>query len=230
MQGDNLKSAQEISKKIWQVQGKILFDFFEELKSKFGHVSVLGLNEYDREKCNKWFNSTEKLNDIGFCFDVGSSKIVFRIEAAMYALHYGIVPVKKNDNDEKYEFISNSKILISPFDEFRKGRKWASKIHLVANSYSVFHDANLIRGENEQKFMEELESSIDILRIETARMEALEQGRAEGLELGKQAGIEQGLERGKIEVAQKLLASMNDTQIADVTGLAVQTVTQLRNH
>ena len=66
--------------------------------------------------------------------------------------------------------------------------------------------------------------------IETARMEALEQGRAEGLELGKQEGIEQGIEQGKIEVAKKLLASMNDTQIADVTGLSVQTVTQLRNH
>ncbi|MEI7839617.1 MAG: PD-(D/E)XK nuclease family protein [Methylococcaceae bacterium] len=170
MQGDNLKSAQEISKIIWKVQGKILFNFFEELKTKFGHVSVSGLNEYDKKNCELWFHPKprKKQNDIGFCFsfDTGASNILFRIEVAAEALHYGIVSVKKNDDNDKYEyeFISNSKILVHPFDKLRDGRKWASKIHLVENSYSVFNDANLIRGENETNFIVEVENEIDELR------------------------------------------------------------------
>lgn len=167
MEGDNLKSAQEISKIIWKVQGKILFDFFEKLKIEFGHVSISKLNEYNKEKCELWFhpNSRTKQNDIGFCFDVGSPNFLFRIEAAMHALHYGVVPITKLN--DKYEFDNNSKILLSPFNTFQNGRKWASEIHRVENSASVFNDANLIRDENEQKFIAEVKNAIYVLKKES---------------------------------------------------------------
>jgi hypothetical protein len=168
MRGDNLKSAQEISKIVWKVQGKILFDFFEELKVRFGHVSVSGLDEYDKKKCELWFHpeSRKKQNDIGFCFSFNNaSNILFRIEVAMHALHYGIVSVEKNGNDnDEYKFSNNSKILISPFDEVRKKRKWASKVHMVDGYYSIYHDVNLIRNKNKQNFTTEIENVVAILR------------------------------------------------------------------
>ena len=49
--------------------------------------------------------------------------------------------------------------------------------------------------------------------IETARMEALAEG----------------IEQGKLEIAKNLLATMNDTQITEITGLNISVITQLRN-
>jgi predicted transposase/invertase (TIGR01784 family) len=46
---------------------------------------------------------------------------------------------------------------------------------------------------------------------------------------GKKAGIQEGIEQRTIQIARNLLAAMNDTQIAEVTGLAVSVIAQLRN-
>ena len=62
--------------------------------------------------------------------------------------------------------------------------------------------------------------------LQTARMEGLEQGIAEGIEQGKREG-----EQVKaFSIARNLLAVMNDTQIADMTGLTIEVVAQLRSN
>ena len=70
--------------------------------------------------------------------------------------------------------------------------------------------------------------------IETARLEGIEKGIAEGIEKGItqgiEKGIEKGIEQGKLEIAQNLLAVMNDTEIAKITGISLSTIAQLRNN
>ena len=71
---------------------------------------------------------------------------------------------------------------------------------------------------------------------EEGRLEGLEegreQGRAQGLEQGRAEGLEQGLEQGRteacIQIARQMKRlGMSPEQIADATGLAVETVVKL---
>ena len=67
---------------------------------------------------------------------------------------------------------------------------------------------------------------------EQGRAQGLEQGRAQGLEQGRAQGLEQGLEQGRteacIQIARQMKRlGMSPEQIADATGLAVETVVKL---
>ena len=67
---------------------------------------------------------------------------------------------------------------------------------------------------------------------EQGRAQGLEQGRAQGLEQGRAEGLEQGLEQGRteacIQIARQMKRlGMSPEQIADATGLAVETVVKL---
>jgi len=67
---------------------------------------------------------------------------------------------------------------------------------------------------------------------EQGRAQGLEQGRAQGLEQGRAEGLKQGLEQGRteacIQIARQMKRlGMSPEQIADATGLAVETVVKL---
>ena len=71
---------------------------------------------------------------------------------------------------------------------------------------------------------------------EEGRLEGLEegreQGRAQGLEEGRAEGLEEGLEQGRTEACIQIARQMkrlgiSPEQIADATGLAVETVVKL---
>ncbi len=58
--------------------------------------------------------------------------------------------------------------------------------------------------------------------IETARMDGIEQGIEQGKREGEQVKA--------LAIARNLLAVMNDTEIADITGLTIEAVAELRNN
>lgn len=69
--------------------------------------------------------------------------------------------------------------------------------------------------------------------LEKGLVEGLEKGLAEGLEKGLAEGLEKGLAEGRVEaqleVARKMLAAgMPVEQIAELTGLAVETLCELQ--
>jgi len=57
----------------------------------------------------------------------------------------------------------------------------------------------------------------------------IETARAEGLEQGLEQGLEHGAELAKLEIARNLLLIMSDAEIASITGLAIETIAQLRS-
>ena len=68
--------------------------------------------------------------------------------------------------------------------------------------------------------------------LEQGRAQGLEQGRAQGLEEGRAEGLEEGLEQGRTEACIQIARQMkrlgiSPEQIADATGLAVETVVKL---
>jgi predicted transposase/invertase (TIGR01784 family) len=74
--------------------------------------------------------------------------------------------------------------------------------------------------------------SFDAARLE-GRAEGLEMGRAEGLEMGRAEGMEMGRTEGAqgkaMEIAKKMKAAgMSDSDIANMTGLSVQEISDLR--
>lgn len=154
--GNNLNSAQEISNAILPAKGKILFRFFQNLEeSMCKSNSVKAVNgsfkelEYDLNKCINWFKEGQrKTHSVGVFFDIGIPNILFRVEVASTALHYGIVSVREI-GDGKYEF-SEPQIEIPEYFEYRnwKRLKWFSKIYID----SVLNDLSSIKDSNE--FME----------------------------------------------------------------------------
>ena len=69
--------------------------------------------------------------------------------------------------------------------------------------------------------------------IKKATRLGLEQGKREGIQQGIEQGIEKGIEQGalkaKLEIAQQLLAVLDDEAICQSTGLSLDEIAQLRN-
>ena len=61
-------------------------------------------------------------------------------------------------------------------------------------------------------------------RMHIARMEGLEEGHEKGLE----EGVEQGSNNKALQIARSLLGKLKDDEIAEVTGLSLETVKKLR--
>jgi len=171
IEGNNLKSAQKISNLIEKAKGQILFNFFEELE-KLDSVTVI-TNEslgkelekltYDETKCRNWFKSKNQSQNVGLFFDIGISDILFRVEVASRALYYGAVPIERNYNGE-YELAHNWEEFTSDYFEKKNWQyiKWFAIP--MKDAIQVWDDVELIRGENAQNFIEEVEKAIDELR------------------------------------------------------------------
>ncbi len=90
----------------------------------------------------------------------------------------------------------------------------------IRQAFEVANQANLNREE-----LDELEhQAIFIQDQRNAIVRATRQGREQGLE----EGLEQGTRRTQVAIAQKLLASLDDAAISQITGLAIAAVQALR--
>ena len=69
------------------------------------------------------------------------------------------------------------------------------------------------------------------LTIRDAKWEGREEGRKEGREEGRVEGREEGKKEEKKQIALNLLKiSMPDQSIAEITGLSLEDIIQLKNH
>ncbi|WP_454837809.1 PDDEXK-like family protein [Pseudomonas mohnii] len=97
--GENFKHADAITKALPRAKGAVLFSFFQEIQNtlastckRVGASSEFPGIDATEENCNKWFmTGREKVHHVGLLFDIGLTGILFRVEVASEALHYGVV-------------------------------------------------------------------------------------------------------------------------------------------
>ncbi|MBL1353051.1 MAG: Rpn family recombination-promoting nuclease/putative transposase [Zetaproteobacteria bacterium] len=136
--------------------------------------------------------------------------------------------------------------------ELRKFRKNYDEIATALDRWSMFltHAHEIKRDKIPKQFLADREiikaiNAVDRMfdeeerNIYEVRMQSLADvankiasAKAEGLEKGREEGLEQGLEQGryqeKLTIAHSLLSLLDDKGIADVTGLSVKQVQNLR--
>ena len=100
---DHMPSAARIASAFQGARGKLLFSFFEAIETRLGLVSVVkdGIPKdrfYDLEKCRRWFKSDRhRCQAIGVFFDISIPNMLLYVSAATWALHFGVVWIKKED-------------------------------------------------------------------------------------------------------------------------------------
>lgn len=105
---DDLKAADAISEALPYAKGAMLFRFFQEVQegvegiedkcSRIAQPKRFAGLEATRENCNKWFMPKgQKVRNVGMFFKIGREDLLFRVEVASEALHFGVVPVKDGD-------------------------------------------------------------------------------------------------------------------------------------
>lgn len=172
LKDNNFETAQKIVSAISLTKGKILFDFFELLKTEIEQLPSVSVKkdcfpnlEYSEEKCRNWFGKKGiKEHHVGIFFDISIPNILFRVEAASQAIYYGIVPVEKDDTG-KYELAHNWNELTN--NDGLKKENWG-KVRWFAipskDAPVVLHNIGRIRGENAQNFIDKIRASIESLR------------------------------------------------------------------
>ncbi len=94
----------------------------------------------------------------------------------------------------------------------------------IQQAFTIAEQARLTRDE-----IDELErQSFYIYNQEGALIKATEDAEKRGLERGLEQGIEQGIEQEKLDIAQRLLALLDNEAIAQSTGLSVEEIQALR--
>lgn len=104
--GENFKHADAIAKALPRAKGAVLFSFFQEIQSALASTCprVEAPSEFPgidatEESCNKWFMvGREKVHHVGLLFDIGLAGMLFRVEVASEALHYGVVSDGRSDS------------------------------------------------------------------------------------------------------------------------------------
>ena len=103
---NDFKAADAISEALPFAKGAMLFRFFQNIQAGLNDKQTSWIAPPDgfagfeatRENCNKWFMPKgQKLRNVGMFFDIGRKDLLFRIEVATEALHFGVVPVKDSD-------------------------------------------------------------------------------------------------------------------------------------
>ncbi|MDZ5109720.1 PD-(D/E)XK nuclease family protein [Pseudomonas putida] len=138
--GENFKHADAIAKALPRAKGAVLFSFFQEIQSglastcnRVGAPSEFPGMDATEESCNKWFMSgREKVHHVGLLFDIGLRGMLFRVEVASEALHYGVVSDGRSGSIE---------MLKKEYPQFPQGlsyRGWKS-----FQWYSYLHQDNV---------------------------------------------------------------------------------------
>jgi hypothetical protein len=102
--GENLKAADAIAEALPYAKGAVLFNFFQTIQNALSKIHKRALPpsgfpgvEVSEESCNKWFMTRNlRVKHVGLFFDIGVEGMLFRIEVATEALHYGVVPVRND--------------------------------------------------------------------------------------------------------------------------------------
>ncbi|WP_020395683.1 Rpn family recombination-promoting nuclease/putative transposase [Thiolinea disciformis] len=99
---------------------------------------------------------------------------------------------------------------------------------------SLFEKAQIARFEPQERLA--YESSLKYYRdlknvIDTARGEGWQEGKEEGLDEGRKEGLQEGQHKKSLEIARNLLTmgNMTDEQIAQITGLSLDEISDLRS-
>ncbi len=94
----------------------------------------------------------------------------------------------------------------------------------IQQAFTIAEQARLTRDE-----IDELErQSFYIYNQEGALIKATEDAEKRGLERGLEQGLERGLEQGKLDIARRLLALLDNEAIAQSTGLSIEEIQALR--
>lgn len=97
--GENFKYADAIANALPRAKGAVLLSFFQEIQNALASICscIEAPSEFPgidatEESCNKWFaTGREKAHHVGLLFDIGLTGMLFRVEVASEALHYGVV-------------------------------------------------------------------------------------------------------------------------------------------
>ena len=119
------------------------------------------------------------------------------------------------------------------FEEFKEHAVFAKIIERINQNVLSANDITYIHDEDE--LSEEIKRWEDG-KIEEGLKEGIEKGIKKGIKIGIEKGIEQGMEQGidegkkeeRINIAQQLLDVLDDTTIAQKTGLELDVIQQLR--
>jgi hypothetical protein len=103
---NDFKAADAIAEALPFAKGAMLFRFFQNIQAGLNDKKISRVTPPDGfagfeatlENCNKWFmQKGQKLRNVGMFFDIGRKDLLFRIEVATEALHFGVVPMKDGD-------------------------------------------------------------------------------------------------------------------------------------
>jgi len=106
---ENLKCAEEISKFLPKVKGKMLDDFFENTVEKLEKAGFLIADTkniskdllWHDGKGKEWFYGNinkQRAKNFGLFFDIGEKNVLFYVMIATTALHYGFVGTNPNNS------------------------------------------------------------------------------------------------------------------------------------
>lgn len=158
---DDLKAADAISEALPYAKGAILFRFFQKVQeglndkpSRTAPPEGFSGFEATRENCNRWFMpKPQKVKNVGMFFDIGRKDLLFRIEVATEALHFGVVPVKNGllSTIERHEDYLQS-LPENLFHRNWRAFQWFSCLHkdYVPQNMECLSDPSLLLDEIRQ--------------------------------------------------------------------------------
>ncbi|MEX5687881.1 PDDEXK-like family protein [Pseudomonas silesiensis] len=134
---DSFKSADAIAEALPYAKGSVLYRFFQAIQSGIASShprtssppGFPGL-EFNGENCSKWFMSGRlKVRHVGLFFSIGVENMLFRVEVASEALHYGFVPVTNNGLGVIEQQAGSMQELLHIFPRHWKAFKWHSHLY-----------------------------------------------------------------------------------------------------
>ncbi|MBH8610257.1 PD-(D/E)XK nuclease family protein [Pseudomonas mohnii] len=150
----SFKSADAIAEALPYAKGAVLFRFFQAIQSEIASVhprapSPTGFPglEFNEENCSKWFMAGRlKVKHVGLFFNVGVENMLFRVEVASDALHYGFVPVTSGGLGSIEQQAESMQELPHIFPRHWKAFQWHSHLYRdnVANNMQCLLDPSHI--------------------------------------------------------------------------------------
>ncbi|MGF6282188.1 hypothetical protein ABH908_000327 [Pseudomonas frederiksbergensis] len=128
--GDNLKAADAIVAALPFAKGAELLRFFDAVENGLSRLYTRAAapnnfpgHDYTESTCSKWFMvGKDKIEHVGLFLNIGIDGVLFRIEVATEALHYGVVSVR----DGKTGSIDNIKESVRHLPQNLLPRQWRS--------------------------------------------------------------------------------------------------------
>lgn len=127
--GDNLTAADAIVAALPFAKGAELYSFFETVEGALLGPYTRAIapgnfpgHDFTESSCSKWFMAKGRVEHVGLFLNIGIDCVLFRIEVATDALHYGVVSVI----DGKLGSIDNIKESFPNLPQNLLPRQWRS--------------------------------------------------------------------------------------------------------